>query len=106
MAAFSGFYESQKPPSLSDACGIVPVHCDGHQNGQQSGYILHNRCVDCHPSGRQGDAERVVTRWWHSVASGEKLIMLHRAMRSVSHRLSVARDGGKFVNRCHLLQLL
>ncbi len=47
-----------------------------------------------------------VTRWWHSVASGEKLIMLHRAMRSVSHRLSVARDGGKFVNRCHLLQLL
>ena len=43
MVAFSGFYESHKPPPLGDARGIVPPHRDGHQNGQQSGYMLHHR---------------------------------------------------------------
>ena len=41
MAAFSGFYESHKPPPSGDACGIVPPRRDGHQNGLQRGYILH-----------------------------------------------------------------
>jgi len=41
MAAFSGFYESQEPPPSGDVRGIVPPHHDGHQNGQQSGHILH-----------------------------------------------------------------
>jgi len=39
MVAFSGFYESHEPPPLGDASGIVPPHCHGHQNDQQSGYI-------------------------------------------------------------------
>ena len=37
MAAFSGFYENHEPPLLGDACGIVPPHRDGHQNGQKIG---------------------------------------------------------------------
>ena len=56
---------------------IEPAHRDGHQNGQQSGYILHNRCVDCRPGGRQGDTKWVVARWRRSVASVEALVMLH-----------------------------
>jgi hypothetical protein len=45
------------------------------------------------------------------VASGEALVMLHRAMRSVSHRrtalaIEMARDGDKFVCRRHLFRLL
>ena len=45
IGAFSGFYESHEPPPLGDALGIVLPHWDGHQNGQQSGYILHRRVV-------------------------------------------------------------
>ncbi len=44
MTVFSGFYESLRSPPLGDACGIVPPHRDDHQNGQQSGYIIHH-CV-------------------------------------------------------------
>jgi hypothetical protein len=72
---------------------------------------LHYCCVDCRPGGRRGDTERVVARWRHSVASGEALVMLHRAMRSVSHRrtavaIEMARDGGTFVRRRRLFRLL
>jgi len=52
MAAFSGFFESHKPPPLGDARGILPAHCDGHQNGQQSRCVLHCRFVDCRLGGR------------------------------------------------------
>ena len=111
MAAFSGFYESHEPPLSGDARGIGPLHHDGHRNGQQSGYMLHFCCVDCRPCGRRGNTERVVARWRHPVASGEAPVMLHRAMRSVSHQrtamaIGMARDGGTFVCRCHLFQLL
>jgi len=74
-------------------CAIVPLHRDHHQNGHQSGYILHYHCVDCRPGGRRGDTERVVTRWQRSVASGEALVMLHRAMRSLSHRRTAMANG-------------
>ncbi len=40
MAAFSGFYESPRPPLSGDACDIVSLHCNDHQNGHQSGYIM------------------------------------------------------------------
>jgi hypothetical protein len=40
MVAFSVFYESHEPPPLGDSWGIAPPHCDGHQNGQQSGYMF------------------------------------------------------------------
>ena len=107
MVAFSGFYESHEPPPLGDACSIVPSHCNGHQNGQQSGYILHNRCFDCHPGGRRGNTEQVVARWRRSVDYGEALVMLHWVMRSVLHlrtamTIKMARDGGTFVCRCRL----
>jgi hypothetical protein len=39
------------------------------------------------------------------VASGKALVMLHWAMRSISHR-EMARDGGTFVRRRHLFRLL
>ena len=99
MVVFSGFYESHEPHPSGDARGILPPHCDHHRNGHQSGYILHYRCVDCRPGDRRGDTERVVARWRRSVASGEALDMLLRAMHSVSHRrtamaIEMARDGG------------
>jgi len=45
------------------------------------------------------------------VASGEALVMLHRAMRSVSHwrtamAIKMARDGGTFIRRRRLFRLL
>ena len=111
MAVFSGLYESPGPPPSVDARGIVPPHCDHHRNGHQSGYILHYPCVDCRPGGRRGDTEQVVARWRHSVASGEALVMLHWAMRSILHRctamaIEMARDGGTFVRHRRLFRLL
>jgi len=111
MAVFSGLYESSGPPPSGDARGIVPPHRDHHRNGHQSGYILHYRCVDCRPGGHRGDTEQVVARWRRSVASGESLVMLHRVMRSVSHRrttmaIETARDGGTFVRHRRLFRLL
>ncbi len=99
MVAFSGFYESHELPPSSDARGILPPHHDHHQNGHQSGYILHYRCVDWRPGGCRGDTERVVARWQRSVVSGEALVVLHWAMRSVLHRriamsIEMARNGG------------
>ena len=88
MAAFSGFYKSHKPPPSGDAHGIVPAHRDGHQNDHQSGYMVHNCCVDCRPGGRRGDTERVVAQWRRSVAYGKALVMLHRVMNAVLHRLT------------------
>jgi len=111
MAAFSGFYESHEPPPSGDARGIVPPHCDDHQNDQQSGFILHRRTVCCHPGGRRGNTERVVARWRRPVASIKALDLLHRAMHAVSHRptamaIKMARDGGAFVRRRRLFRLL
>ena len=64
MVAFSGFYESEKPPPSGDV----------------RGYILHHRFVDCRHGGHWGDTERVVARWQRPVASGGALDMLHWAM--------------------------
>jgi hypothetical protein len=55
MVAFSGFNESPEPPPLGDVRVIVPLHRDGHQNDQQSGYMLHHRCDDYCSGGRLGD---------------------------------------------------
>jgi len=67
--------------------------------------------INSRPGGRRGDTERVVARWRRPVASGKALVMLHRAMRSVSHRrtamtIEMARDGGTFVRRRRLFRLL
>ena len=103
MVVFSGFEESPGPPPLGDACGIVPAHRDGHQNGQQSRCILHRRFVDCCPGGCRGNTERVITRWWRPVASGVALDMLHQAMPHVlfqSLRMAIemaSSDGGAIV---------
>ena len=76
------------------------------KNGQQSGYIMNRRFVDCRPVGRRCHMERVVARWRRPVASGEALVMLHRAMSSVCIASNVvikmACDGGAFV-RCRRL---
>ena len=111
MVAFSCFYESHEPSPSGDLRGIVPPHCNDHRNGQQSGYLLYYHCVDCRPGGCRGDTERVFFRWRHPVASGEALVMLHWAMRSVLHRrtamaIEMARNGGAFVCRRCLFRLL
>jgi hypothetical protein len=105
MVAFSGFYESHEPPPSGDARGIVQLHRDGHRKGQQKGYILHRRCVDCRHGGCRGNTERGVARWQQPVASFVDLDMLHRAMpRAVLQRLrmtiEMACDGGTFARRC------
>jgi hypothetical protein len=104
MLAFSGFYESYKPPSSSDARGIVPLHRNGHRNGQQSGYIFHHRYVEYCPSGRQGNTKQIVARWRRPAASNKALIMLHQAMHSILHwrtamAIEMAREGGAFVRQ-------
>ena len=111
MAAFSGFYESHEPPPLGDTRGIVLAHCDGHQNSQKSGFILHCRTICCRPGGRWGNTERVVARWRHLVASIKALDLINQLMRSVSHRrtamaIKMANDGGAFVRRRRLFRLL
>ena len=83
MAAFSGFYESHELPPSSDVRGIVPPHRNGHQNGQQRGYILHRRFVDYRHGGRRGNTEQVVAQWQRPVASDVALDMLHQAMPHV-----------------------
>jgi hypothetical protein len=102
MVAFSGFYESHEPRPSGDARGIVPPHCDGHQNGQQSGYMLRYHCVDCRHDGHRGNTERVVAQWRCPVASSKALVMLYWEMCSVLHRstataIQMARNGGAFV---------
>ncbi len=107
IAAFSGFYENHGPPPLGDARGIVTVHCHGHQNGQQSGHILHLRFVCCCPGGNRGNMEWVVAQWRQLVAFMKALDLFHWAMNAVLHRrtaiaIKMACNGGAFV-RCHRL---
>jgi len=91
MVVFSGFYESPGPPPSGDARGLVPPHHNDHQNGHQSGYIIHRCFVSCCPGGRRGDTERVVARWRRPVASNVAMDMLYWAMPHVSlHRLTMA----------------
>ncbi len=108
LVAFSGFYESHECPPSSNVRGIVPPHCDGLQNGQQSGYMLHHPCVDCRPGSLWGNTERGVARWQRPVVLGEALVMLYREMCSVSHRrtamaIKMACDRGAFVRHCSQL---
>jgi hypothetical protein len=107
MAAFSGYYESHEAPPSGNVRGIVPLHRDGHRNGQQRGYILHRRFVDCRHGGRRGDTEpeQLVARWQRPVASNVALDMLHHAMpRTLLQRLhmtiKMACNGGTF-SRLH-----
>ena len=93
MVAFSGFYESHKPPPSGDVRGIVPLHRDGHRNSHQSGYMLHRCIVCCRPGGLRDNTERLVTRWRRPVASGVALDMLHWEM------LQLLLQGAAFV--CH-----
>ena len=107
MVAFNGFYENHEPPPSGDVRGIVLPHRNDYRNGQQSGYMLHHGCVDYRPGCHLGNTKQVVAQWRRPVASGEALVMLHWAMRSVLHRCSamaieMARDGGAFV-RCRRL---
>ena len=71
MVAFSGFCENHKPPPSGNVRGIVLPHRHGHQNGQQSGYMLHRRFVCCRPGGRRGNTEQVVAQWQRPVTSGK-----------------------------------
>jgi len=97
---FSGLYESPGPPPSGDARGKVPPHHGDHQNGHQSGYMIHRCFVCCRSGGHQGDTERVVAQWRRPVASGVALGMPHWAMPHVSLQCltmainMVHREGG------------
>jgi len=89
---------------------IVPPHCDDHQNGHQSGYMIHRCFVCCRPGGPQGDTERVVAQWRHPVASNVALDMLHPEMPHVSLQhltmaINMVRRGGAFGSRRRLFRL-
>ncbi len=110
MAVFSGFHESLGPPPSGDARTIVLPHRDDHQNGHQSGYIIHRCFVCCRPGGRQGDTERVVAKWQCPMASGVALDMLHWEMLQVllqrlTMAIEMARNGGAFICRRRLFHL-
>ena len=110
MAVFSGFYESHEPPPLGNVHGIVPAHRNGHQNGQQSGHILHLCFVCCRPGGRRGNTEPAVAQWRRPVASSEALVMLHQAMLHVPLQclrtaIKMACNGGAFICRRQLFCL-
>jgi hypothetical protein len=88
------------------ATNLIP-HRDDHQNGQQSGYVFHYRCVDCRPGGRRGDTEQVVARWRHLAGFMKALDLIHWAMNAVlPHRtamaIKMACNGDAFV-LCHRL---
>jgi len=107
MVAFSGFYESQEPPPFGNARGVVPPQCYDHQNGPQSGHILHRHFVCCRPGGCRGDMEQVVAQCWCLVAFMKALDLLHWAMHVVLHRhtnmlIKKACGGGAFVRCRHL----
>jgi hypothetical protein len=91
MAVFSGLYEGPGPPPLGYVRGIVPPHCNDHQNGYQSGYIIHRCFICCRPGGCRGNTEQVVTQWRRPVASRVALDLLHWAITHVSlQRLTMA----------------
>ncbi len=83
--------------------GIVPPHCDGHRNGQQSGHILHRCFDDCRPGGCRGDTEHAVTRWQRPVASGVALLdmlhwaMLHALLQHLHMAIKMACVGDSFI---------
>ncbi len=102
MVASSGFYQSPGPPLLGDACGIVPAHRRGHQNGQESWSIFCCCFVCCCPGGCWGDMEQVVARWWCPVSSGVALDMPYHVMLSVLLQrtcmaIKMACNGGALV---------
>ncbi len=103
MVAFSGFYESHEPLPWDNVHSIVPPHRDGHQNGQQSGYMLHHHCVDCCPGSLRDDTERVVARWRCPVVAGKALVMLHWAMCSILCRRTVMAIDMACATEVHLI---
>ncbi len=65
------------------------------------GLFVHCCLVACCSDSHWGNMERVVTRWWHPVASGIALDMLHRAMLFILHHqfamaIEIAGRQGKF----------
>ncbi len=104
MAAFSGgFYESHGPTPSG--------HHHDHQNGQQSGNILHLLFVCCRPGGLQGETQPVVAQWRHLVAFMKALVMLHQAMPHVPLHclrtaIEFACDRGAFVHHRRLFCLV
>ena len=90
---------------------IVPLHCHGHQNGQQSEHILHRWFVCCHPGGRQGEMGQVVALWQRLVAFMKALDLFHWAMCAILHRhnamaIEMANNGGTFIHCRRLFRLI
>ncbi len=105
MAAFSGFKQSPKPPPSGNTHGMVPGHCHGHQNGQQSWSFFCCPFICCCPGSRWGDMGQVVVQWWRPVASREALDMPHWALppvllRHIAMAIEMANNGGAFVCYC------
>jgi hypothetical protein len=76
---------------LGDACGIVPAHHHGHQNGQQVWCFFCRFFLACNPVVCRDDTEQILAQWRRPVASNEALDPLHWAMYAALHwRISVA----------------
>ena len=113
MVAFSGFYESHElPPSGNARDSTAASRWPLKRPTKRVHFcIVVVLIVALAAGGAIGDTEQAVAGWRHSVASGEALVMLHRAMRSVSHRctamaIKMAHGGGTCVRRRHLFRLL
>ena len=70
----------------------------------QCGSFFRLCLVFCHPISQRVNTERVVTKWWHPVASRVAMDMLHWAMPSVLLQracmtIEMGRGGGTF--NCH-----
>ena len=77
------------------------------------GSTLCHRCsVDCHPGGRRGNKEQVVTQWRRLVAFMKVLDLLHwtTMCAELHHRtamaIKMASDGGTFIRYCRIFSLI
>lgn len=95
MAATSGFGHSPRPLPLGNVLGIVPVDCQGQQNGRQV-WCFFSFSPACNPIVRhQGNTTWawVIDQWQRPVALSEALDPLHSSMYLVlyQHNSSVVK---------------
>jgi hypothetical protein len=75
------------------------------------GVFVHRCLFACCPGGHWDNTEQVVAQWWHPVACGKALDMLHWAMLSVLPRrttvaIEMANNGGAFVRHRRLFCMI
>jgi hypothetical protein len=74
---------------LGNACGNVLAHCHGHQNDQQIKCIFSSLFYLLLPWLPLGQYAASSCQWWHPVAYGIALDMLHQEMHFILHRRTI-----------------